>query len=58
MFYNIYLQKEFRDYYRFLWNFDTDAEEPKIYRFRSISMGAKDSPFIAIATIISQERNN
>ena len=51
MFYNIYLQEEFRDYYRFLWNFDTDAEEPKVYRFRSITMGAKDSPFIAIATI-------
>ena len=51
MFYIIYLQEEFRDYYRSLWNFDTDAEEPKVYRFRSITMGAKDSPFIAIATI-------
>lgn len=51
MFYNIYLQEQFRDYYRFLWNFDTNANEPKVYRFRSITMGAKDSPFLAIATI-------
>ena len=51
MFYNVYLQEKFRDYYRFLWNFDTNATEPKVYRFRSITMGAKDSPFLAIATI-------
>ena len=25
MFYNVYLQEKFRDYYRFLWNFDTNA---------------------------------
>ena len=45
MFYNVYLQEPFRDYYRFLWNFDTNANEPKVYRFRSITMGAKDSSF-------------
>ena len=45
MFYNIYLQEEFRYYYRFLWNFDANANEPKVYRFSSITMGAKDSPF-------------
>merc|ERR1711894_168438 len=51
MFYDVYLQENFRDYYRFLWNFDTNATEPKVYRFRSITMGAKDLPFLAIATI-------
>lgn len=30
MFYNIYLQEKFHDYYRFLWNFDTNANEPKV----------------------------
>ena len=53
MFYNIYLQEQFRDYYRFLWNFDTNANEPKVYRFRSITMGAKDSPFLAIPPYIT-----
>ena len=51
MFYHMYQQEQFRDYYRFLWNFDTNANEPKVYSFRSITMGAKDSPFLAIATI-------
>ena len=51
MFYNIYLQERFRDYHRFLWHFDTNANEPKVCRFRSITMGANDSPFLAIATI-------
>merc|ERR1712148_154591 len=51
MLYNVYLQEKFRDYYRFLWNFDTNATEPKVYRFRSITMGAKDSPFLPIDTI-------
>ena len=51
MVYNIYLQEQFLDYYRFLWNFDTNGKEPKVYRFRSITMEAKDSPILAIATI-------
>ena len=51
MFYNIAIQEPFRDYYRFLWNFDNEQDEPKIYRFKAVLMGASDSPFLAIATI-------
>ena len=51
MFYNIAIQEPFRDYYRFLWNFNTEQDEPKIYRFKAVLMGASDSPFLAIATI-------
>ena len=51
MFYNIAIQEPFRDYYRFLWNFDNEQDEPKIYRFKMLLMGASDSPFLAIATI-------
>ena len=49
MFYNILIQEEFRDYFRFLWNFE-GGEEPNIYRFRTLLMGAK-SPYLAIATV-------
>ena len=50
-FYLIYLQEQFRDYYRFLWNIDTNANKTNVYRFRSITMGAKGYPFLAIAKI-------
>ena len=51
MFHQILIQEPYRDYYRFLWNFDMDAEEPKIYRFKFLLMGSKDSPYLALATI-------
>ena len=51
MFHQILIQEPYRDYYRFLWNFDMEAEEPKIYRFKFLLMGSKDSPYLALATI-------
>ena len=37
MFYNPYLQSQFRDYYCFLWSFETYTDEPKVYLFWSIT---------------------
>ena len=50
MFYCINLDEKHRDYYRFLWNDDPNAE-PKIYRFKRLTMGSVDSPFLAINTV-------
>ena len=48
MFYCINLYK--KDYYRSLWNDDPNAE-PKIYRFKRLTSGLFDSPFLAINTV-------
>ena len=37
MFYCINLEKKYRNYYRFLWN-DSPNEEPKMYRFKRLTM--------------------
>ena len=50
MFYCINLNEEFRDYYRLLWNEKKD-EIPKIYRFKRLTMGTVDSPFLSLSTI-------
>ena len=50
MFYSILIDEQFRDYFRFLWNF-SDGDTPKVYRFRKLLMGAKSSPYLAIATV-------
>ena len=50
MFYCINLDKRYRDHYRFLWSKKAD-EEPKIYRFKRLTMGTTDSPFLAINTV-------
>jgi len=50
MFYCINLGEQHRDYYRFLWH-DNPNEEPKIYRFKRLTMGSVDSPFLAINTV-------
>ena len=50
MFYCINLDENYRNYYRFLWN-DDPNEEPKIYRFKRLTMGTVDSPFLAINTV-------
>ena len=50
MFYCINLEEKYRDYYRFLWN-DNPNEEPKIFRFKRLTMGTVDSPFLAINTV-------
>ena len=42
MFHQVLIQEPCRDYYRFLWNFEMDVEEPKIYRFKFLLMGSKD----------------
>ena len=51
MFYNIDIQEKFRDNYRILWNFTNNEEEPKVYRFKKLIMGANDSPCLAISTV-------
>ena len=51
MFYNIDIQERFRDNYRILWNFTNNEEEPKVYRFKKLIMGANDSPCLAISTV-------
>ena len=50
MFYSILIDEKFRDYFRFLWNSSED-DIPKVYRFRKLLMGAKSSPYLAIATV-------
>ena len=50
MFWSINLEEKHRDYYRFLWTNNPD-EEPKIYRFKRLTMGTSDSPFLAIYTV-------
>ena len=50
MFYCINLNEQFRDYYRFLWN-ENPKEEPRIFRFKRLTMGTVDSPFLAINTV-------
>ena len=50
MFYCINLNEKFRDYYRLLWN-DQKDEMPKIYRFKRLTMGTVDSPFLYLETI-------
>ena len=50
MFHCINLDERHRDYYRFLWNINPD-KEPKIYRFKRLTMGPSDSPFLAIYTV-------
>ena len=49
-FYSILIDEQFRDYFRFLWNF-SDEDTPKVYRFRKLLMEAKSSPYLAIATV-------
>ena len=50
MFWGINLEEKYRDYYRFLWSDDSN-KEPKIYRFKRLTMGTVDSPFLAINTV-------
>lgn len=50
MFYYNNLHRKRRDYYRFLWN-DQPSDAPKIYRFKGITMGSVDSPFLVINTV-------
>ena len=50
MFYCVNLNEEFRDYYRLLWN-NNKNEMPTIYRFKILTMGTVDSPFLSISTI-------
>ncbi len=50
MFYCINLDEKHRDYYRFLWT-EKEGEEPKVYRFKRLTMGSVDSPFLAINTV-------
>ena len=50
MFWGINLEEKYRDYYRFLWS-DDPNKEPKIYRFKRLTMGTVDSPFLAINTV-------
>ena len=50
MFYCINLNEEFRDYYRLLWN-EKKYEIPKIYRFKRLTMGTVDAPFLSLSTI-------
>ena len=50
MFYNILIQEEYRDYFRFLWTFNK-ADIPTIFRFRTLLMVAKSSPYLVIPTV-------
>ena len=50
MFYCINLDEKHRNYYRFFWH-DDHTQEPKIYRFKRLTMGSVDSPFLAINTV-------
>ena len=50
MFHSILIQEKHLDYFRFLWRFD-EEDTPKIYRFLTLLMRAKSSPYLAIATV-------
>ena len=50
MFWGINLEEKYWDYYSFLWS-DDPNKEPKIYRFKRLTMGKVDSPFLAINTV-------
>ena len=50
MFYSILIDEQFSDYFRFVWHFSA-GDTPKVYRFRKLLMGAKSSPYLAIATV-------
>lgn len=41
---------DLRDLYRFLWHADS-CKDPDIYKFISVLMGGRDSPYVANATI-------
>ena len=51
MFFHINLSEQDRDFYRVLWHDDPESK-PEIWRFRTLTMGRKDSPFLAIATVM------
>ena len=50
MFHQINIDPRYRDLYRFLWH-DDAAKEPKVFRFKRLTMGSVDSPFLAINTV-------
>ena len=64
MFYNIDIQEKFRDNYCILWNFTSNEDKPKVFRFKKLLMGTNDSPCLAISTVhyhldkISKENPN
>ena len=57
MFYQVLLDPSHRHKYRFLWSFEdqpnplTGKWEPEIYQYQVLSMGLKDSPYLAMKTI-------
>ena len=52
MFLNIFIEDGCRDLVRFLWRDLDDSKPPAIYRFRKVIFGARDSPFLAIKTVL------
>lgn len=50
MFCCINLNEKYRDYYRLLGN-DEENAEPAVYRFKRVTMGTTDSPFLSINTV-------
>ena len=50
MFHQINIDTKHRDLYRFLWH-DDATKEPKVFRFKRLTMGSVDSPFLAINTV-------
>ena len=50
MFHQINIDPKHRDLYRFLWH-DDATMEPRVFRFKRLTMGSVDSPFLAINTV-------
>ena len=50
MFHQINLDEKYRDLYRYLWH-DDATKEPRVFRFKRLTMGSVDSPFLAINTV-------
>ena len=50
MFHQINIEPKHRDLYRFLWH-DDATMEPRVFRFKRLTMGSVDSPFLAINTV-------
>ena len=51
MFYCINLDEKHRNYYRFFWHDYHTQESTKVNRFKRLTMGSVDSPFLAINTV-------
>ena len=50
IFHQISIDPRYRDLYRFLWH-DDATKEPRVFRFKRLTMGSVDSPFLAINTV-------